>query len=461
MKKSILSLLLGMITLIQARADEIYPVVILGGGVGALTSALYLGRSGISPLLVEGANPGGALAQSPRVQNWPGEIEISGLDLIEKMHAQAQLNGTHFLQEEVINVDFQQRPFTITTRNLFDPTQTRKILANACVVATGSKPNFLNIPGENTYWTRGVYNCAVCDGALYKDQVIAIVGGGDAAVLEAEHLAHIGKKIYLIVRKDSFRAKEELRVKELLTRSNVEVLFNTTVQEVRGDGHKVSHLILNKNGTRHSLDVNALFLAIGAKPNSELFQGQLEMDSQGYVVLKKDQETSVKGVFAIGDIVDPTYKQAVIAAGQGAIASCQVVQSLGSKSVKDAPVASAPVVAEPPLILDEVIEIVGYEHFKREVKNANLPVIVDFYATWCGPCKTLSPLFAGWAKEYAGKVKFLKVNVDRNNELVQRYGIASMPTVILVDKTGKSLAKKVGGQEIALFMKKFDPEKVK
>ncbi|MES2344865.1 MAG: FAD-dependent oxidoreductase [Chlamydiota bacterium] len=473
MKAVFFSFFIGLISFTNASVkEEVYPVVILGGGIGALTSAIYLGRAGITPLVVEGQKRGGAIFQSPHVQNWPGEIEISGPDLIDKIHAQAEYNGARILIEEAMSVDLQQYPFMIIIRDPFTPGQTRKIFTNSCIIAMGSNPNLLGIPGEDFYWTRGVYNCAVCDGSLYKNQIVAVVGGGDAAILEAEHLANIAQKVYILVRKDKFRALEEKRLQALIKRTNVEVLFNTTVQEVQGDGQKVTHLILDQANKKSSLNVAALFLAIGAKPNSEIFQGQLEMDEQGYILLKHDQETSIKGVFAVGDIVDPVYKQAVIAAGQGAIAACQVVQKIGAPVniasslapvLAPQPPASAKALS-PPLstaLSGSVVEIASLEQFKNEVNLGTTPLFLDFYATWCGPCKTLSPMVDKWAKEYAGKVRFFKINVDTQEEIVHLFNIRSMPTVVILNKNGKEVARKIGTQEIVQMVKKNDLSKVK
>ena len=169
-------------------------VVIIGGGVGALTSAIYLARSGVIPIVIEGRLPGGALSQSPKVQNWPGEFEISGMDLMDKIHSQAIQNGVLFLEEEVTDVDFSKRPFKITAKDVYDPSKAHVLEAESCIIATGSEAKRLHVKGENEYWSKGVYSCAICDGSLYKDKVVAVVGGGDAALAEAEYLSLIAKK---------------------------------------------------------------------------------------------------------------------------------------------------------------------------------------------------------------------------------------------------------------------------
>ncbi|HSX25987.1 MAG TPA: FAD-dependent oxidoreductase, partial [Chlamydiales bacterium] len=234
----------------EIKLEKGTSVVIIGGGIGALTSALYLGRAGLEPIVIEGATPGGLLTQSHSVQNWPGELEIEGFELTDKVRKQVEANGAQFRQEEVIAVDFSKRPFTITTRALDNPDKINTIQAEACIIAMGTQPNFLNIPGEtgpNGYWGRGVTNCAICDGSLYKDQIVGVVGGGDAAVLEALYLSNIAKEVHVFVRIDTLRAFEEKRIETLLDKSNVTMHYNTVVREVVGDEKKVTHVML-QNG---------------------------------------------------------------------------------------------------------------------------------------------------------------------------------------------------------------------
>ena len=227
-------------------AVETAPVVILGGGVGAMTSAIYLGRAGVEATVIEGQNPGGLITQSSAVQNWPGELEISGHELADKIHAQAEANGARFLQQEVVGVDFSKRPYAIFLRDL-NTNQESQLRAESVIIAMGTTPNFLNIPGEQTYWGRGVTNCAICDGALYKDQIVGVVGGGDAAILEGLYLSNIAKQVHLFIRKDAFRAVEEKRLKTLLEKPNVIVHYNTTVEEVKGDGEMVTSVVIQSS----------------------------------------------------------------------------------------------------------------------------------------------------------------------------------------------------------------------
>ena len=192
----------------EPTALVVEDVIILGGGIGSLTSALYLARAGVVPIVLEGPNPGGLIIQSHSVQNWPGEMEISGMALVDKVSKQVVANGAKLIQEEVVTVNFSKSPFLITTRKIGEQ-ETRQRLCSNVIIAMGSKPNFLGIPGENTYWGRGISNCATCDGALYRGKSVGVVGAGDAAVLEALYLANIAKEVTVFVRKDAFSGIED------------------------------------------------------------------------------------------------------------------------------------------------------------------------------------------------------------------------------------------------------------
>lgn len=426
-----------------AMPEQKVDVLVLGSGVGGLTSSIYLARSGLKPLVIEGSVLGGAITQSNGVQNWPGEFDITGFDLIEKIRSQAEKNGVVLSQEEVISADLSSKPYSFTLQNIYDSSKKRKVLSDLCIIATGAKPRKLEIPGEATYWSKGVYTCAVCDGSLYKNQVVAVVGGGDSAVLEADYLSGIAKKVYLLVRKDKLKGMEKNRSEQLATRPNIEIVYDVQVQEIAGSESALEKIsILHKSGKKEELAVDAVFLAIGAIPNTQIFASQLELDPEGYIVLKKNCETSVPGVFAIGDVTDPIFKQAISAAGDGAKAAIQAQMAFSVKQ---------PALVEKKLTA-QVIEIKDVRHFKEILKESKVPVIIDFYATWCGPCRYLSPFMDGWAKELDGKVCICKVNVDEAADMASFYKIRSMPTVIQVDSQGKEIARKVGPQDIIQYV---------
>ena len=462
MKKFLYSFLIFLVSGFPLQAEiekrnEVKPVVIIGGGVGALTSAIYLQRAGIDTLVIEGQTPGGSIAQSPNVHNWPGELEISGQDLVDKIRKQAEANGATIVTKEVTHVDFSKAPYSFTLRDVYDHDQIETIRARSCIVAVGSKPNLLGVPGESGekgYWTRGVYSCAVCDGGLYKNKTVAVVGGGDAAILEADYLSKIAKKVYVILRSDEFRTIEALRKNELVKKSNVEILYNTKVNQIQGDGQKVTHLNLS---TSKELPVDGVFVAIGAKPNSEIFTKQIDLDQNGYIRLIRDQQTSTAGVFAIGDVVDPVYKQAISAAGDGAKAAFQVEHFLASEPanlIQKGPEVKMVQASNTPS--GKVEELSSQQAFYESIGTHSTPIVVDFYSPLCGPCKQLAPQLDQLATTYKGKIRFLKVNVTEFTELADSYNVFAVPTVVIFDTQGKMIDKGTGVDEINRVLKKLD-----
>jgi thioredoxin reductase (NADPH) len=422
--------------------DEEYPVVVLGGGVAALTSATYLGRAGIEPLVISGPFVGGTLISTHSIQNWPGELDISGVDLSDKLQKQAQQNGATLYPGVVTKVDFSKRPFTITVREPFQ-NKFKTIKAQTCIIALGAAFNLLNVPGETDYFSRGVSTCAVCDGSLYKDRVVAIVGGGDAALTEAHYLSNIAKKVYIIVRGDKFRTVEEKRKADILNRPNIEVLYKTTVQSIHGDNQKVTHLMVqDEKKSKRELPVAALFLAIGSKPNTEIFRNQLELNEKGGIVLKNGQETSVPGVFAAGDIADGKYNQAVTAAGDAAKAALQAQEQLTAYvPKKQAEAAAAPE-------KHAVTEVRSPLELEEAVKNSKGPTFVYFSSAHCLPCRAFSLMYETWAKNFAGKIQFLKVRVDQDQTLANMYQLTAVPTLLIFDEKQHIVRKSIGTQEI-------------
>jgi thioredoxin reductase (NADPH) len=468
MKKLILCLhllIFPFTAMLHAEAiEEEHAVVILGGGVAALTSAVYLSRAGITPVVITGPSVGGTITQSHNVQNWPGEISISGMELGGKVKRQAEVNGALLRPEIVVSVDFSKRPFLITTQKIIGSSEHLiRYKAHSVIIALGSTPNLLNVPGEmgeGGYWSRGVYSCAVCDGSLYKGKVVAVVGGGDSALIEAQYLSNIASTVHILVRQDKFRTVEKQRLKEILSTPNIQVHYKTVVKQVQGDGEKVTRLVVQDSTTKNTseLEVDALFLAIGAQPNTELFRKQVELDPAGYIILKKHQQTSLEGVYAIGDVADPEFKQAISAAGDAAKAAMQAQKYLAShvalsqKEQLAAKLESRPEVRK-------VIDIASKEQFIKELREAKVPVFVDFYSTHCSPCVVFGPYYDDWAREYGSKIKFLKVNADLVEEIFADYQIRAVPTLLILDEKGNVIRKSIGFKEIAEVEKRL--EKIK
>jgi thioredoxin reductase (NADPH) len=452
----VLYCLLSLGCVSQLPASEKVDVVVLGGGSAGLTSAIYLSRAGFSAAVLEGKNPGGALTQSLNVENWPGSLSISGLDLMEQMRRQAQQSGAVIHREELVSTDLSKRPFSFIVQDVSNPSKQRTITSDACIIALGSNARKLGVPGEQKYWSKGVYTCAVCDGSLYKDKVVAVVGGGDGALLEADYLSGIAKKVYVLNRKNAFKGVEKTREERVLKLPNVEALYDVQIEEILGDDRKIQSIkLVDGKGKKRDLSLQALFLAIGSDPNTQFFANQIKLDAQGYVLLQKGAETSIPGVYAAGDVADRIFKQAVIASGEGAKAAMQAGEYLKEVRTSVIPNPEVVVAQEQKAAPAKVIEIKNLTQLQKileENKESKRPVLLDFYATWCGPCRHLSSFTDQWAKDLQGKAVFCKVNVDMAQELAAKYRIEAMPTLIAILPEGKEVARKVGFDQIAQYV---------
>lgn len=298
--------------------SQIEKLVIIGSGPAGLTAAIYAARGGLSPLVVSGRAQGGQLMLTTDVDDFPGfEEGIQGPDLMIKMRAQAQRFETRFINEDVLSVDFSQKPFLIKT-------ETKEIKSQTVIIATGAQATWLGLESETRLRGRGVSACAVCDGFFFKGKNIIVVGGGDTAMREAQHLSKIASKLYVVHRRDQFRAQKAL-VDLVMSKDNVEVLFNKTIEEVLGDD-KVNGVKLRdtKSDEISQMPVEAVFVAIGHKPSTDFLKGQIELDEKGYIRVTDEVFSSVEGVFVAGDVSDFRYRQAVTAAGAGTKATFEV-----------------------------------------------------------------------------------------------------------------------------------------
>jgi thioredoxin reductase (NADPH) len=293
-----------------------HKIVIIGAGPAGLTAGIYAGRAQLNPFVIEGPLPGGQLMTTSAVENWPGEISIQGPDLMIKIRQQAEKCGALLSGTSVTSIDVTQRPFVITTDD------GKAITADALIIATGATAKKLNCPGESEYWGKGVSTCATCDAPFYAGKDVIIVGGGNTAVTEAEHLSHIAHKVYVAHMFDHPTATDLIKDKVLKT-SNVQCIANATVVEIGGDGQHVSYAIVEDQKTkqRTKIATYGVFLAIGTKPNTDIFRGQLAMDSYGYLIVRDHTKTSVDGVFAAGDVADYRYRQAITSSGVGCMAA--------------------------------------------------------------------------------------------------------------------------------------------
>lgn len=294
-------------------------VIILGSGPAGYTAAIYAARANLRPVLIQGVEPGGQLMTTTDVDNWPGEAEgIQGPELMDKMKRQAERFDTEVQLDHINATDLSQWPFT-----LFADQGT--YTCEALIIATGASAKYLGLASEEAFKGKGVSACATCDGFFYKGQKVMVVGGGDSAVEEALFLANIAQRVTVTHRRDTFRA-EAIMQDKLFARENIDVLWNTELEEVLGDetGVTGARVRNNQTGTDQELDLQGVFIAIGHKPNTDVFGDALAMDDGGFIQTASDSTaTNVPGVFASGDVQDKVFRQAVTAAGTGCMAAME------------------------------------------------------------------------------------------------------------------------------------------
>jgi thioredoxin reductase (NADPH) len=307
--------------------NTIENVVILGTGPAGLTAAIYTARANLKPLCVEGTQPGGQLTITTEVENFPGFPHgIQGPELMDNTRKQAERFGTRFMQGDVQKVDVTQKPITLT---LADGSEVK---TRTLIIATGASAKLLGLPAEKKLMGKGVSACATCDGFFFRNQDIAVVGGGDTAMEEANFLTRFAKTVTLIHRRDTFRASKVMQDR-VLANPKVKVIYDTAVEDIMGENEVVGLKLKNlKTGATSELPVTGFFVAIGHQPNTGLFKGQLDMNETGYLNIQSGStKTKIPGVFAAGDVADHYYRQAITAAGTGCMAAIDAERYLDSE----------------------------------------------------------------------------------------------------------------------------------
>jgi thioredoxin reductase (NADPH) len=304
-------------------AAQHHRLIIIGSGPAGYTAAVYAARAALSPVIITGVEVGGQMTTTTEVDNWPGDDQgVMGPELMERMKRHAERFGTKLVHNHVDRVELGARPFRLFCGK-------EEYTCDALIIATGASAKYLGLPTEEAYKGRGVSACATCDGFFFRNQPVAVVGGGNTAVEEALYLANIASRVTVVHRRNAFRA-EQIMIDKLLDKSragNVEVVWDHVLDEVLGDDRGVTGMRIKnvQSGAPRTIDVQGVFIAIGHTPNTAVFQGQIEMEG-GYIVTRGGRHglataTSVDGVFAAGDVADPIYRQAVTSAGSGCMAA--------------------------------------------------------------------------------------------------------------------------------------------
>ncbi|MFQ5440557.1 MAG: thioredoxin-disulfide reductase [Nitrosopumilaceae archaeon] len=303
-----------------------FDVVIIGAGPSGYTAGIYCSRAGYDTLILSGVLPGGQLVNTTEVENYPGfENGIMGPDLMIEMRKQTQRMGTTIVDDEVVNVDFRNSPFKILTGS-------EEYEGKAVIIATGANPRKLGLEGENTFAGKGVSYCATCDGPFFRNQEILVAGGGDSAIEEATFLTKFATKVHVVHRRNELRASKVMQ-ERAFNNEKINFVWDSEIIDIKGDQKMQKAIIKNvKTNEQTELEVGALFVAIGHEPNTKLFKNQIQLDDEGYIVLKNKTHTNIEGIFAAGDVHDRTYRQAITAAGFGCMAAIDVDKYLTEKN---------------------------------------------------------------------------------------------------------------------------------
>ena len=310
------------------KAKTKFDVIIIGAGPSGYTAGIYCSRAGYDTLILSGILPGGQLVNTTEVENYPGfENGIMGPDLMIDMRKQSQRMGTVIIDDEAVDVDFRRSPFKVLTAS-------EEYEGRAVIIATGANPRKMGLTGEQTFAGKGVSYCATCDGPFFRNQEIVVVGGGDSAIEEATFLTKFATTVHIIHRRNELRASKIMQ-ERALNNEKIRIHWDSAVTDIKGD-QKMQQVILKNLKTQEetTIDAGGLFVAIGHEPNTKLFKGQIDLDDEGYVILKNKTHTNIEGVFAAGDVHDRNYRQAITAAGYGCMAAIDVDKYLTESADK-------------------------------------------------------------------------------------------------------------------------------
>ena len=427
----------------QAGTDRIENLVIVGSGPAGYTAAIYAARANLQPLLITGFQrggiPGGQLMTTTHVENFPGFPDgVLGPDLMDLMKSQAVRWGTHLLEADADSIDLSSKPYRIEVDG-------ETIRTHALVIATGASANRLQLPSEETFWSKGISACAICDGATpqFRNEELAVVGGGDSACEEAVYLTKYGSHVHLVVRSDKLRASAAM-ADRVLANDAITVHWNSEIDDVSGDDWMQSMTLLNRiKGSSTTLSVKGLFYAIGHTPNTDLLQGQLDLDGKGYLKTETGRpETSMEGVFAAGDVADAEWRQGITAAGSGCKAALAAERWLSHHNLATRVQREDvdPAVAERPVNVDVTTEATydpqaqwqkGSFALRKLYHDSSKPLLVIYTSPSCGPCHVLKPQLQRVIQELGGSAQAVVIDIEADQEIAEQAGVNGTPTVQL------------------------------
>ena len=418
-------------------------LVIVGSGPAGYTAAIYAARANLNPLLITGFQrggiPGGQLMTTTHVENFPGFPDgVLGPDLMDLMKAQAERWGTHLLEADADVIDLSQRPYTIQADG--ETIQTQSI-----IIATGASANRLGLPSEDRFWSQGISACAICDGATpqFRNEELAVVGGGDSACEEAVYLTKYGSHVHLLVRSERLRASAAM-ADRVQANPQITVHWNTEVMDVEGTDWMNGLRLRNRDsGQEETLAVRGMFYAIGHTPNTELLKGQLDCDPRGYLVTQPGRpETSLEGVFAAGDVADAEWRQGITAAGSGCQAALAAERWLSHHDLATLVRREQvePQKATAPQAIEATTEATydagaewqkGSYALRKLYHDSNKPLLVIYSSPSCGPCHVLKPQLKRVLSELNGQAQGVEIDIEADQEIAEQAGVNGTPTVQL------------------------------
>ncbi len=424
-------------------SEHIENLVIVGSGPAGYTAAIYAARANLQPLLITGYErggiPGGQLMTTTHVENFPGFPDgVLGPDLMDLMKAQATRWGTHLIEADADSIDLSERPYRIETEG-------RTIRAHALIIATGARANRLGLPSEERFWSSGISACAICDGATpqFRNEELAVVGGGDSACEEAVYLTKYGSHVHLLVRSDRLRASAAM-ADRVLANPMITVHWSSEIVDVNGDDWLQTLTIRDRNSDqRMDLPVRGLFYAIGHTPNTDLLQGQIDLDDKGYLSTPSGRpETSMEGVFAAGDVADAEWRQGITAAGSGCKAALAAERWLTHHDLANLVQRDSvePAKAELPTSVDVTTEATfdpaglwqkGSFALRKLYHDSNKPILVIYTSPTCGPCHVLKPQLQRVITELNGAAQAVVIDIETDQAIAEQAGVNGTPTVQL------------------------------